>query len=62
MSKIIIEFESKGNAAEFFNAIIADYYYSVKNSEDKELEELYDSLKFIIKSTTAPDYKYGYDK
>ena len=62
MSKIIIEFESKGNAAKFFNAIIEDYYYSVKNSEDKELAELYDSLKFIIKSNNAPDYKYGYDK
>ena len=48
MSKINIEFKSKGNAAKFFNAIIEDYYYSAKNSEDKDLIEQYASITYEI--------------
>jgi hypothetical protein len=62
MSKIKIELECKGNAAKFFDGIISDYYYSVKNSEDKDLAAQYDSLKFTITSRNAPEIKYGYDK
>ena len=48
MSKINIEFKSKGNAAKLFNAIIEDYYYSAKNSEDKDLIEQYASITYSI--------------
>ena len=48
MSKIKIEFECNGDAKEFFKGIIQDYYYSVKNSEDKELATQYESLKYKI--------------
>ena len=48
MSKINIEFKSKGNAAKLFNAIIEDYYYSAKNSEDKDLIEQYASITYEI--------------
>jgi hypothetical protein len=60
MNKIVIEFESKGNAACFFNNIISDYYYSVKNSEDKELSDQYDSIKFTIKGDPALNCECGY--
>ena len=49
MSKIKIEFEVKGNAAEFFNGVMQDYFYSVKNSEDQELSDQYASLTYKIK-------------
>jgi hypothetical protein len=48
MSKVNIEFKSKGNAAKLFNAIIEDYYYSAKNSEDKDLIEQYASITYEI--------------
>jgi hypothetical protein len=48
MSKIKIDFECNGDAKEFFNGIIQDYYYSVKNSEDKELATQYESLTYTI--------------
>ncbi len=48
MSKIKIEFECDGDAKKFFNGIIQDYYYSVKNSEDEELAKQYESLKYTI--------------
>jgi hypothetical protein len=60
MSKITIEFESDGNTAEFFNGIIEDYYYSVKNSEDKELADQYASLKYTIKGDPALNCECGY--
>ena len=50
MSKIVIELKCKGNAKEFFNGIIQDYYYSVKNSEDQELAAQYESLTYTIKA------------
>jgi hypothetical protein len=49
MSKIKIEFECKGDAKKFFDGIIQDYYYSVKNSEDEELVAQYETLKYTIK-------------
>jgi hypothetical protein len=49
MSKIKIEFSCNGDAKEFFNGIIQDYWYSVKNSEDKDLAEQYASLNYKIK-------------
>jgi hypothetical protein len=55
MAKIVIELESYGNTEEFFNGIIEDYYYSVKNSEDQELADQYASLKYTIKSATDLD-------
>jgi hypothetical protein len=48
MSKIRIEFECNGNAKEFFNGIMQDYFYSVKNSEDQELKEQYESAVYEI--------------
>ena len=48
MSKIKIELEVKGNAHDFFNAIMQDYFYSVKNSEDKALAAQYASLTYTI--------------
>jgi hypothetical protein len=49
MSRIKIDFECDGNAKEFFNGIIEDYFYSVKNSEDQELATQYESLTYTIK-------------
>jgi hypothetical protein len=48
VSKIKIELECKGNAHDFFNAIMQDYFYSVKNSEDKALAAQYESLTYTI--------------
>ena len=48
MSKVNIEFKSKGNAAKFFNSIIEDYYYSAKNSDDSNLIEQYASITYSI--------------
>jgi hypothetical protein len=48
MSKVNIEFKSKGNATKFFNSIIEDYYYSAKNSEDSDLMEQYASITYSI--------------
>jgi hypothetical protein len=48
VSKIKIELECKGNAHEFFSGIIEDYWYSVKNSEDKKLAAQYESLTYTI--------------
>ena len=48
MSKIKIELEVKGNATDFFNGVMQDYFYSVKNSEDQELAEQYSSLIYEI--------------
>jgi hypothetical protein len=48
MSKINIEFKSKGNAAKFFNSIVEDYYYSAKNSDDSDLIEQYASITYSI--------------
>ena len=50
MSKIKIELEVKGNAADFFNGVMQDYYYSVKNSEDQGLAAQYESLTYRIKA------------
>lgn len=60
MSAVTIEFESDGNAACFFSGIIADYYYSVKNSEDQELADQYASLKYTIKGDPALNCECGY--
>ena len=60
MSKIKIEFESDGNAACFFNSIIADYYYSVKNSEDQDLAKQYASLKTTVIGDPALNCECGY--
>jgi hypothetical protein len=49
MSKIRVEFQANGDAKEFLNGIIQDYFYSVKNSEDEELAEQYDSIEYEIK-------------
>jgi hypothetical protein len=49
MSKIRIEFECNGDAKEFFNGVMQDYFYSVKNSEDEELKEQYESAVYEIK-------------
>ena len=51
MSKVSIEFKSKGNAAKFFNSIVEDYYYSAKNSEDSDLIEQYASITYSIDKT-----------
>jgi hypothetical protein len=48
MSKVSIEFKSKGNATKFFNSIIEDYYYSAKNSDDSDLMEQYASITYSI--------------
>ena len=48
MSKVSIDFKSKGNAAKFFNSIIEDYYYSAKNSKDSDLMEQYASITYSI--------------
>lgn len=50
MSRIKIELEVKGNATDFFNGVMQDYFYSVKNSEDQELAEQYASLTYKIKA------------
>jgi hypothetical protein len=50
MSRIKIELEVKGNATEFFNGVMQDYFYSVKNSEDQELADQYASLTYKIKA------------
>lgn len=48
MSKVNIEFKSKGNATKLFNSIVEDYYYSAKNSEDQNLIEQYASITYSI--------------
>jgi hypothetical protein len=48
MAKIRIEFECNGDAKEFFNGVMQDYYYSVKNSEDEELRDQYESAVYEI--------------
>jgi len=50
MSKIKIELECKGDATDFFNGVMQDYFYSVKNSEDQELAAQYESLTYKIKA------------
>lgn len=47
MSKIVIELEINGNAKEFINGLIEDYYYTAKN--DKDLLAQYETLSFTIK-------------
>ena len=48
MSKVTIEFKSKGNATKLFNSIVQDYYYSAKNSDDSDLIEQYASITYSI--------------
>jgi uncharacterized protein (UPF0210 family) len=47
MSKVVIELEINGDAKEFINGLIEDYYYTAKS--DKDLLAQYESLKFTIK-------------
>ena len=48
MSKVTIEFKSKGNATKLFNSIVQDYYYSAKNSDDSDLIDQYASITYSI--------------
>jgi hypothetical protein len=48
MSKVSIEFKSKGNATKLFNSIVQDYYYSAKNSDDSDLIDQYASITYSI--------------
>jgi hypothetical protein len=57
MSKVNIEFKSKGNAAKFFNSIVEDYYYSAKNSDDSDLIEQYASITYSINKGKAINAK-----
>jgi uncharacterized protein (UPF0210 family) len=47
MSKIVIELEISGNAKDFINGLLEDYYYTAKNN--KELLAQYETLKHTIK-------------
>lgn len=47
MSKVVIELEIDGNAKEFINGLLEDYYYTAKN--DKDLLAQYETLKLTIK-------------
>ena len=47
MSKITIDLEIKGNAKDWFNRVVEDFYYTAKNGDDETLER-YESLKYSI--------------
>lgn len=48
MSKIRIEFECNGDAKEFFDRVMEDYFQSAKNADQETLEQ-YESAVYEIK-------------